>query len=383
MPPKALTVEVWRQENEVPQNRGDGHNVVGVRWDGLTDVGLHNDTLYAYLIILIFEDAKRNKYYSKGITCQARPLELPPPVNDLHIVQQKDHLNISWTPPPKAAVELFYTEKPIPFTAGESLPIKRLGELAKPITVQKLGHLKWPINFQGVIYIVPVTVSGEIAVIGTVQKVTTINEVNNLHGQVSYNQLYLEWDWPAGAQQALVAYRHDKYPQHYQDSEAMCQYISKSIYAEASAFVIHQPANNNYYFTVFIMAGESEKAIYSKGTSCCVAKSGYQEIFYEIKTKKGLLGKRYALQLILKTEGHNITMPQAVLVTKVGDLPLRRADGQIIYTVPEIHIQKKMVINIPYQESQKNSYIKLFLTDRTKEQNYRLVAPKKNKLILR
>jgi hypothetical protein len=383
IPAKTFAIEVWRKENGLPQQRKEGEKVSGVRWDGVTDVGLKNDTLYGYFINLVFQDVKGNQFFSQGVTCQSRPLELPQPVEDLKIVKQKNYIDITWTSPSKGAVELFYSEQPIAFSKGESLPTNRLSELGKPMTVQSLGSVKWPINFQGTIYIVPVTVVREIAVIGEVKMETAINEVTHLQGLLSYNKLYLEWKWPPGALQALVTYRHDTYPKTDQDSSVMRQFITKEAYDKAAAFVIYQPEDNNYYFTVFVVAGNEKNTMYSKGQQCLVEKSGYQDIFYEIKTKKGLFGKIHTIQLILKTRGDIVTLPEAILVRKKSDLPLRRTDGQIIYTLSNERIHTKSVLNIPYQEIYKNSYVKLFFTDKKNEQKYRLVAPVKNKLFLK
>jgi ribosomal protein L40E len=381
IPAKTYQIEVWRKENGIPQNREAGDKVSGVRWDGVTDVGLKNDTLYGYLINLVFQDGKGHQFFSQGITSQSRPLELPLPVEDLTIVKQNHYLDISWTSPSKGSVELFYSEQPIAFSKGESLPTSRLSELGKPITIQRLGHVKYPIHFQGTLYIIPVTVIRDIAVIGEVKMETAIHEVTNLQGFLSYNKLYLEWQWPPGAQQALVTYRHDAYPKTVQDA-SIRQFITKETYHKAAAFVIQQPEEKNYYFTVFVVAGDEKNRTYSKGQQCFVEKSGYQDIFYEIKTKKGLFGKIHTIQLILKTPGHSITLPEAVLVRKNNDLPLRRIDGQTIHRLSNERIHNKLVITIPYQETYKNSYVKLFFTDKKNEQKYRLVAVK-NKLFLK
>jgi len=380
---KAVAIEVWRKKNSVPQQRKSGELVSGVRKDGVTDIGLKNDTLYGYLINLVFQDIKGNQFFSQGITCQSRPIELPQPVENLKIVKQNNHLDISWTPPSKGTVELFYSEKPIVFSKGESLPTSRLSELGKSITVQSLGSVKWPINFQGTIYIVPVTVVREIAIIGEVKMETSLNEVTHLQGLLSYNKLYLEWQWPPGAQKALVTYQYNSYPTEAEDASVIRQFITKEVYDKAAAFVIHQPEDNNYYFTVFVVAGDEKNRRYSKGQQCLVEKSGYQDIFYKIKTKKGLFGKIHAIQLILTTHGDIVTLPEVILVRKNNGLPLRRADGHIIHTLSNERIHTKSVINIPYQESYKNSYLKLFFTDKNNEQKYRLVAPSKNKLFLK
>jgi fibronectin type 3 domain-containing protein len=375
-PTKTHSVEVWRKENGVVKK------LTGVRLDGVTDTQLKNGTLYDYLIKLVFQDSKGKSHFSQGVTCKSRPLEPPQPIEDLSVSKQREHLEIKWTPPKKGSVQLFYSEQALPFSSGDSLPTNQLSELGTPITVQRIGNVRCPRNFQGVISIIPVTVEGELAIIGTAKVVTSINEVSNLRGQINYSKLYLEWDWPQNTRQVIVAYRHDNiYPSDPKDSLATLKPFTKQLYDKASAFVIHQPEKRDYYFTVFVAAGD--KVVYSNGEHCLVANSGYQEIFYEIKIKKGLFGKIQSIQLILSTRSDSVTMPEAVLVTKVGNLPLRRADGSIIYSVPEnTVIEKKPLVIELSQESQKKSYAKLFLSDKANEQKFRLVAAPKDKLKL-
>jgi ribosomal protein L40E len=390
-PPKALAVEVWRQENGVP-TKNNGQKLTGVRLDGVTDSKLKNGTRYGYLISVIFQDSHGKSHLTQGISCQSRPIEPPQPVSDLSVTKQGDSLEINWTPPNRGTVQLFYSEQAL-FSEGDHLPLTRLSELGTPIMVQRQGYVRWPIGFQGLISIVPVTVEEEIAVIGRAKAVTSLNEVSQLRGQINYNKLYLEWDWPPGTRQVLVAYSHNNYPSDPNDSLATRQQVTRHAYDKDSAFVISKPQHRDYYFSVFVAAGEGDQVIYSSGEHCFVANSGYQEIFYQIKLKKGLFGifgifgifgKVKSIQLILTSRNGNISMPEAVLVKKIGNPPLRRAEGSVIYAIAANTVigKKPLVISIPHHESQKNSYAKLFLTDKKDEQRCRLVQPNQNKLLL-
>lgn len=391
-PPKAYAVEVWRQENGVLAKKNNGQKLTGVRLDGVTDSKLKNGTRYGYLITVIFQDSHGKSHFTQGITCQSRPIEPPQPVSDLTVTKQGDSLEINWTPPNRGTVQLFYSEQAL-FSEGDHLPLNRLSELGTPIMVQRQGYVRWHICFQGQIFIVPVTVEEEIAIIGRAKAVTSLNEVSHLRGQVNYNKLYLEWKWPPGTRQVLVAYSHNNYPSDPNDSLATLQQVTKQAFDKNSAFVISKPQNRDYYFSVFVAAGEGDKVIYSSGEHCFVANSGYQEIFYQIQLKKGLFGifgifgifgKVKSIQLILSSRNGNLTMPEAVLVKKVGNPPLRRAEGSVIYTIAANTVvgKKPLVVTIPLQESQKNSYAKLFLTDKKDEQRCRLVQSNQNKLLL-
>jgi len=138
-------------------------------------------------------------------------------------------------------VLLFFSKNPFPFSAGTSFSKNQLSELGTQIPVQRMGNAQWAMNFQGVIHVLPVTVEGDIVVAGESISVTSIDDIRNLRGEISSEKIYIEWDWPAGSQKVLVAYKYHDYPQTSDDPTAMNTFFTRKQYDKESGFVIRKP----------------------------------------------------------------------------------------------------------------------------------------------
>ncbi|MCP4700558.1 MAG: zinc ribbon domain-containing protein [Gammaproteobacteria bacterium] len=383
-PSRAQSLEVWRKQDSAPRQRGDGVQISGACQDGITDTGLDNGIAYGYLITAVFQDTRGKNHYSAGVSCVATPMEPPRPIEDLQVSRQENHLDIRWSAPKKGAVQLYYSKQTIPFSSGDSIPLTRLAELGTQVPIQHSNSVRLPIDFQGMIYLVPVTVEGDSGIVGTIRNVTSIHDIKGLHGYINYNKLYLEWTWPQDTHKVLVACRHDRYPQNWRDSRATLKICTRQEYNHHSAFVMQQTDKTDYYFSVFVIAGEGEQAKYSAGKQTVVANSACQEIFYEIHLKKNLFGKVKAMELLIRTDRQGVKLPKTVLVKKSGNLPLRRFDGELIYTIAQDTemFANELKIELSASHADKNCYAKLFLADDREAHRFRLIAPGKNKLAL-
>ena len=169
----------------------------------------------------------------------------------------------------------------------------------------------------------------------------------------------------------------------YNDSKAISKTFTKRQYERESGFVVKNPEPQDYFFTVYVVAGEGDNKIYSAGQQCFLSNAETVEIQYEVKISRSLFGKRSA-QLILWSKDGTVNLPEAVLIKRVGNLPQGKSAGTVICTVPQgTSIGKGRVkIKIPIEELRKNGYAKLFLVDGSLAKQYRLMSPKKEKLQL-
>ena len=383
-PAMARGVEVWFKEGNIPIKRGDGKKLIGVRTDGIIHSNLKNDHLYAYLIISIFQAMDGQSRFSQGATIQSIPVMPPQPIMDLSINKRDNNLVLNWTHPKKGSVILVYTENLFSFSVGDYIPKDQISSLGIQINIQRMGNTQLSINFQGIIHILPIVLAGDIAIIGEAKSITSISEVANLKGEINSGRIYIEWNWPKGAQKVIVAYRHRNFPKKYDDSSAITKIISKNQYDRDSGFIINKLENKDYYFTFFVVAGEGKDILYSSGKQCLISNSGIEEILYEIKVKKNLFRKIKSVNIILSTTGNFIYLPEMVLVKKNGNLPFRKSDGLIILKTMKGSLNKtdKKILEIPISKLSNNEYGKLFLADDTLTDKYRLMSPKKEKLQL-
>lgn len=382
IPDKAQGVEVWRKPNTLPTKSGDGQRITGVRRDGVMDTGLSNGVSYGYLVLTIFQNRQGDTLVSKGATHVVMPVEPPQPITDLVINKQGDILHLSWTSPKRGSVQLFYSEITPSFSDGENLATAELSQLGQPLPIQRAGSTQWKINFQGRVFITPVTVVGDVAVVGTGKVATSISEVSQLRHQLDQDKLYLEWSWPPGASQILVTWRKDQYPDSPEDGYAVRKIVTPPEYERRKAFIL-KLEKTDYYFKLFVVAGETGKEIYSAGESYCLSHREPQEIFYEVRLRKSIFGKLQAVELWLKTPGDDLYLPEMVLVKKVGNLPSRRNDGTVVIDLKNTLVCRQgTVIEIPETEWQPAGYGRLFFTDDTNYTRYRLLTPARERLKL-
>ena len=373
-PINAKAVEVWMKEDSTPSRRGDGISLQGIRNNGAVVSGLKNDRLYGLRVVAVFENDKG----STGLARQARPTGPPPPVIDLGITIIKgSRLDIRWTPPKKGTVHIFSSTQKFRVSYKESIPAGKLSGIGTSIPVITDGNVRIPIDFQGVLYILPVTVDGSIATIGKFQSATSINDVSNLNGYINSGRLYLEWDWPEGAGKVLVMYSHHNFPTLENDPIAVKKMFTRAEYLRNSAFVIRSLEPRDYYFSVYVAVGEGENLLYSTGKQCNVTNCPIKEVFYNIQPDIG----DNSAKLKLYTKNETLQLPGTVLIGKEGGLPLRKTDGKKIGDIPSLNITTiPMEIDITLKEIERGTYAKLFFKNDGDNRRFRIMSPSKNKL---
>ena len=379
---KGILVRV--KSGSVPMGRNDGQNLRGTREDGVLAGGLTNGQLYGFFISAIFKNEKGLDVYSPGITCQSRPVSPPPPVKDMTVTKKENKINVNWTPPGKGTVQILYSKHPFPFSPGEAIPTSKLTGTGAQVPVRNAGSVQITVNFQGVIHILPVTIDGDIATAGKPGVATSIDEVANLKGSINSGKLYMEWDWPAGAQKVLIMYNNRAFPTRPDEENAAKKTFTRVEYLKHSGFVLRSIEEKDYYFTIFVAAGEGRSVIFSAGKQCLITNTGHVELYYDIHLNKSLLGKVKSAQLRVYTKGKKIKIPRTVLVKKLNNLPLRKTDGIQILSAAAVDVSEiPAAIDIPDREIHKAAYVKLFFEDDAYHQRFRIMPPSKDKLRLR
>lgn len=382
---KFKEIIVIRKEGAIPSNEHDGIRLSGIRINGVTDSGLKNGAVYGYLIITIFTEENGKPVKSYGITCQSTPLEPPKPITNMVLSKKANYIEIIWTPPSKGSVQLFYSETPFSIAEGSIVSTSRLSEFGTPIAIQNIGKTHYTVNFQGTIYMLPVTVDGDLAVLGLVKSVTSLDEISNIKSSINSGSLYLEWLWPLGSKKVLICYNNISFPVKPAETISTSIIQTKEQYDKNSSYVLHSLEDKNYFFTIFVASDKGENTIYSSGITHLVDNSPLYEIFYEVSIKKTFLRKLESAKLILKTSSKNVTLPELVLVKKIGDIPIRKSDGNIIQRIPPglmLSNSSSFEIEIPFSQLSKGSFIKLFTYEDRQAAKFRLLSASKDKLSL-
>lgn len=203
-----------------------------------------------------------------------------------------------------------------------------------------------------------------------------------IRGEVKYNQLSIDWDWPYGVQRVLVLYRNDKFPAKPNDSGAAKIVVEKNYGETVGQFTIHKVREENYYFCVLPVIKVGDDVNYLEGKKRLIVCKEPSEVSYNLKVKKRLLGGIKAASIILKTSAEEINLVPTVLVAKKGNLPVFKSDGEEVYKFDYIKLSKNefVEVEIPIDILKKNTYVKLFLEDERNSSLFRILPPEKKEL---
>jgi len=382
-PGNVSQIKVLVKPGACPAGKQDGQVLQGVRRDGVVASGLTNGRDFGFLVLAGYRDEKGNTVFSIGTTCLSSPNAPPEPVRDLSVSRQGGQLNLRWTPPNRGTVQLFSSRRPFAHTCGETIPTSALAGTGTSVPVQQRNGCRMTVDFQGVIHLLPVSVDGDIAVAGEAVSATSIDDVSKLNGYINSGRLYLEWAWPKAAQKVLIVYNNEQFPLRTDDPSSVKKPFTYAEYLKNSGFIIRRIESGDYYFTIFVAAGDGDETIYSTGTRCMVNNSGHKELYYEIELAKGFMGKVRSAHLKLFSKDGAFKIPEAVLIKKQHNLPLRKADGIPILDIKAQHVQNAAeYIEISTRDLGKGAYARLFFKEDAQHKAFRVMSPSKDKLKL-
>lgn len=203
-----------------------------------------------------------------------------------------------------------------------------------------------------------------------------------IRGEVRYNQLSIDWDWPYGIKEVLVLYKNDKFPAKPNDSSAVKITVEKNYGETVGQFTIHKVKEENYYFCVFPVIKAGDEVSYLEGKKRLIVSKAPSEVSYSLKVKKTLFGGIKAVSIIFRTSAEEINFAPTVLVAKKGNLPVFKSDGEEIYKLDYMKLSKDegVEVEVPIDILKKNTYVKLFLEDEGNSSLFRILPPEKKKL---
>ncbi|WP_368491023.1 hypothetical protein [Clostridium sp. BJN0013] len=212
--------------------------------------------------------------------------------------------------------------------------------------------------------------------------INNIPEVSFVKAEVKYGQLSLEWGWPRGINKVMLCYRMDRFPSGYKDSSAHQILIEKKDPSSAGDYIMDRVVEGNYYFSIYTLVECGGKMIFSQGQRRLVINKIPQEIFYEIKIRRNILGKLKSAELILSTDKKEINVPPLVLIGRVGNMPLQKSQGETLVTTDYQTFTKNERLSFPISTDSigRNMYAKLFFVEDINSKMYRIISPAKNKL---
>lgn len=380
IPDNCDEVEVFKYENNTV-----GAKVNSVFNGGMKEEGLINNNKYTYYI--------RTKYisnnqisYSKGIVVDSTPKEPAKPLIDYEVINENNRYKITWLNSLGNNFNFYYSESYIPFSTGSMERRKDIENKLTPISVISKGadNLIFNINNLKLFYIVPVTFSEDIAIIGKQKKISNVKDVLNLNYKFNtvLEQVELEWKWPSNINEVLVTYNNLGFKEDPDDDSIIKEIWSKERYEQNNSCIIRNIGAGNYYFTIYGIERENGRISYSAGENIKVIGNSISYINYEVKTDKGLFGGVKGATISISTDKDITEIPGIVIVGKMRTLPINKKDGEIIDKIDLIEMNKgRNKLKLPKDSLKNGMYIRVFFNDENENKNYRLFSKSKNQII--
>lgn len=181
IPKNAKAIEIYR----------DGALVKTIFGSSYMDAGLTPDHEYQYKFVVVFEDSMATPHKSNGVSLKLKPMAPPKPVS-LKIEDAEKEAKLSWAMPGKGALSIFVSEKPLPYHTNDivNLDVIKLPKLnitGTSCTVSK--------NFSGERFYLPLTIQGNIAVVGDIARLVSIVKPAEVRFDRNEGFVMVRWSW--------------------------------------------------------------------------------------------------------------------------------------------------------------------------------------------
>lgn len=380
-PPGCRAVEVWRRSGTPPERCGDGSPVKAAA-DGGVDTGLADGRPVGYLVVAVYDDpAERGRVIrTAGLRYSAVPMAPPPPVLDLAARRQGDTAVLAWTPPAHGTVQIRSRPHPPVFQEGHVIALDQAKDLGALVPVHAAGRAQVPLKTD-VTHLVPLTVAGDMAVVGRGTTITLLDPVTNLTSRVMGRTIVLIWDWPAAAERVVVGYRHDAFPRSPEDPAAAFVVCTRAQYDRSGCWELRMAEIKPHHFAVFVSAGS--QGLYSPSAQRLEPMGQQREVRYRIVVRRhlGLFG---VADVGLKLTSRDCdVLEDLILVGKPHNLPLSPRDGVALLQAGSVPLHGGGAwLPIPRQHWSRDTYVRLFFRDAAQAEQVRLLHGDKRQLRL-
>jgi|GEM_PF-662079 len=367
--PDIKDVIIWRKlGGGRPIGPGEGIRLENSRVDGFTDIKIKNDVEYWYYLVAAYQ-ADDKTVYSPGVCERVTPHKFQAPVERLAIVKSngdEDEYVVNWQGAPHRDILLLVSPRKPEFKPGEIMQVQELLTRYRRVELQMRGadSAVFRHTFNGGVYVFAAALFGKFASVGQYSYLTNVRNVENLTCDIIGGEIFLNMKWPPGLQEVAVAYRFDRFPGSLEEIGTTVVYTTREQYDYDAGVLFREPEQVCYYVKVYsVFRTPDGQALYSDGVELMVDNTAQREVFYQMQYKRKLFAGSGSVSLTISA-ADNFLLPKAVLVGKIGRLPLNKSDGMPLF---EVEKETKVAGQITYQyqtaDLPKELYIRLFLRD--------------------
>lgn len=381
-PPGSLRVEVRGGDVAPPRRAGEGRRL-GVSGNIARDLGLTNGRRHGYRLVAVFADPARpgGEIATLGVTVEAVPSEPPPPVSDLVVERRGRHALVSWSPIPRARVEVRWDHEPPSLRPGEVLTAEVVGRFGQPVPGTGPGKARLELAAQGRLVFVPFTVRDGVVVAGEPRELVTLEPVCDLAARRSGRTVLLTWTWPDGGTQALVRWDTRRPPTDPRSGDGGRLRVERSVYERDGGVRLEALGEQTHHVAVFARAPQGD--LYAPPATVVVEMGTAAAVAYAVQVRRKLFGRRIAdVWVELESDGGGRPdMPPLRLVGKARGVPVHAGDGKLLGRVDRVDFQDgRGRIPIPERHWASGLYCKLFFDDPSQGAGIRLLPAARERL---
>jgi hypothetical protein len=379
-------VRVFCREGQAPEkNPGRELSVSG---NSFKDTNLKNGQVYYYRIQVEYRNLDGKAVLSRGIVESIKPEQPPKMVDHILITHDDGLINLTWTPPPHGTVNVYRNSNQPNWKSGTQIPLANVVQLGTRVQSKSESQAIDSNPPDGPVYYTPLTVSGDVAIVGTPRRFVALPDVLNLVAEDFGRYLQLRWDWPKDCKSAMVAWRTDVFPEDSTDPRATKYKISLGQYEREGSFRVENPTEDTYKFVVFAaLEIDGGETVYSagvrNGARAELRKVSPVAVSYTFS--RGMFRRR-RFTIELSAERDIARLPELVVVAKPGGLqPLRTNDGAIVSTFRSTGLRAGEKISFEFEVNglQRPTYFRAFFSEASSYQCFRLIDPPTNQLLVR
>jgi hypothetical protein len=379
LPVPTARVRVFRREGTAPKGPGDGIEVRLASPNSFLDTGVRNGCLYYFRVCVEYQMPSGVPVLTTGHVVSLRPDRVPTAVEDLQIQSEENSLLLTWSQPLRGSVAIYRLSQEPEWECGTRVPASQLSRFGAPLSPKGAAAVIDPSPPPLRTYYLPVTVAGDLAVIGAARPYVSLPEVSHIEANDFGHYLQLTWVWPENCHVALVAWRADAYPERPTDRRATKRKITKGEYERVGGFRVEQPEASPYRFVVFaaVEAGGDEdySAGVHPGARAELRTVSPATVRYTLSRSRFRPSR---LTITLHADRTVAVLPEIVVVGRRGDLqPLRVEDGAVLVRLTGLSLTPEEPVSTTFALDTVTppAYVRAFVMDPAATELIRLIDP--------
>jgi len=171
---------VTRKEGGAPAKQRDGTEIRVTGSQGFIDSTVKNGQVYYYRVSVEYTDPRGGSFMTPGRIVSASPDQPPAAVEDLRIALMAGSVELVWSSVARGSVRVYRRAEPPAWQVGARIPATAVSDIGAPLANVATTKAVDGAPSGGIAYYVPVTISGDLAVVGAARRYVSLPEISAL-----------------------------------------------------------------------------------------------------------------------------------------------------------------------------------------------------------